>query len=261
MGLPSRSRTSSRYPDPYDNASPHHQWGPDKIRAKRLAKVLRVKGRLVEVRTTVGPSGRVVSAVGVTATEEGPSVSGSDLRRALDLRSTWFSVGQLAVEKPAAPLAYGAPHVIRGLARGLGAVTVEQRVPGEAWQPLRAVKPTTAGTFAVRVKPKTLTLYRVVAGEVATPVVRVNVAPSVTLAPAAGGTALRGYVRPVLEGTIVRVQRRRTAGWKLVASVPVASNGRWRAAVPLTPGSYRAIVPAGGGLGVGVSKQLTVEPA
>jgi hypothetical protein len=57
------------------------------------------------------------------------------------------------------------------------------------------------------------------------------------------------------------VQRRRTAGWKLVASVPVAANGKWRAAVRLTPGSYRALVPAAAGLGAGVSKELTVEPA
>ncbi len=248
-------------PDPFDGASPHHDWGPQTIPAAKLARTLRVAGKLVDVRTTVGPSGRVVSAVGVTPDGEGPPVSGSDLRRALELRSTWFTVGQLALEKPAAALPFGGVHPLRGVARGVGPVTIEQRVPGEPWTVLRTVKPSAAGTFAIRVKPKSLTLYRVLAGDVKTGVVRLNVAPRVTMAPARGATQLRGAVRPALAGAVVQVQRRRAAGWKVVASVPVAANGRWQAAIALAPGSYRARVPARGGLGAGVSTVLTVEPA
>ena len=34
-------------------------------------------------------------------------MTGSDLRRALDLRSTWFRIGVLSLATPQAPVTYG----------------------------------------------------------------------------------------------------------------------------------------------------------
>ncbi|MDP9491173.1 MAG: SpoIID/LytB domain-containing protein, partial [Actinomycetota bacterium] len=49
--------------DPYDSISPHHVWGPVVMPAARLQRVLKVPGRLLDVRTTVNGSSRADSVV------------------------------------------------------------------------------------------------------------------------------------------------------------------------------------------------------
>src|SRR5207302_2610273 len=75
--------------DPYDAISPYHDWGPLAFTAAKLTKAFKVAGRLLDVHTTLNASGRVstVTAIG----DEGQvTLSGSDARTALSLRSTWF---------------------------------------------------------------------------------------------------------------------------------------------------------------------------
>src|SRR5205823_1138865 len=47
-------------PDPYDTASPYHNW-TQTITGSTLARQLRVPGALVDVQTTLNPSGRVAT--------------------------------------------------------------------------------------------------------------------------------------------------------------------------------------------------------
>src|SRR5215212_5993075 len=78
-------------PDPYDSLSPYHRWGPIALPAGRLAKTLRARGALLDVRTALNPSGRVSTLTGVTAAGEA-STTGATVRTALGLRSTWFRI-------------------------------------------------------------------------------------------------------------------------------------------------------------------------
>jgi Sporulation protein and related proteins len=83
--------------DPYDSLSPYHDWGPLAFTPAKLKKVLKVPGRLLDVQTMVNRSQRVdsVHAIG----EKGEHVlTGAEVRTALGLRSTWFSVGVLALD-------------------------------------------------------------------------------------------------------------------------------------------------------------------
>src|SRR6266540_4144297 len=93
--------------DPYDTISPYHRWGPFVVAPGRLAHALSARGRLVDLRTTTGPSGRVRSVTAVGSQGEA-TVTGPDLRRALGLRSTWFRIGVLSLAPPAAPVTFGA---------------------------------------------------------------------------------------------------------------------------------------------------------
>ena len=63
--------------------------------------------------TAIGPSGEV------TAT-------GADVRTLLGLRSTWFSLGWLSLDPPR-PSRTTAATQLTGIARGVGAVTLEAK--------------------------------------------------------------------------------------------------------------------------------------
>jgi stage II sporulation protein D len=104
-------------PDPYDNASPHHTWGPFAFTAAKLSSTFKVPGRLLDVRVTLNASKRVAEMTLVGANGE-VVARADDVRRKLKLRSTWFRVGVLALERPAAPLEYGRALALKGVARG-----------------------------------------------------------------------------------------------------------------------------------------------
>ncbi len=94
-------------PDPYDDISPYHRWGP--IRMSRAAATAKlgslVKGRLKGIRVTKrGASPRVVKAV-VVGTGGTTTVTGEQLRARFGLRDTWmsFNAATAEVEVPADP--------------------------------------------------------------------------------------------------------------------------------------------------------------
>jgi stage II sporulation protein D len=245
--------------DPYDTASPYHDWGPLLLSRDKLARVLKVPGKLVDVTATANASLRVIDVVGIGVDGTGPAIDSTMFRRALDLRSTWFSIGVLALERPAEPVAFGSRLNLAAVARGLGKVTIEQRAAGEStWTPFSTVKPRSDGTLSVAVKPRVATLYRLALEEVKSVPVRVAVAPLVRISAATGGDGLVGVVRPALPGTVVQVQRLAGAAWKPVAGARVDDAGRWEATLELRPGSYRARVPAGSSFAAGISQVLAV---
>jgi stage II sporulation protein D len=246
--------------DPYDTASPHHTWGPVAFTAPALAKKLGVKGKVLDVRTTVNASQRVDRVTVVTDTGE-TEVRGGDVRTKLGLRSTWFRVGALALQRPARPIETGGAVTLAGIARGLTA-TLEAKPYGGNWTVVGTVKPAAGGTVATRVKPAISTQYRLASGSVRTPPARVLVAPRVRLQPPTSPTALSGTVTPVMTGASVAVQRRDDAGaWHTVATLQPAANGAFTAKLALEPGSYRARYAPGRGYAVGLSRLLEVRPA
>ena len=74
-----------------------------------------------------------------------------DFRRALDLRSTWFSVRVLNLDTPLERALANRPVKLRGFVRGLTKVRLEQQVNGGTWTTVRPVKTRPDGRFTVTV--------------------------------------------------------------------------------------------------------------
>ena len=247
--------------DPYDSLSPYHDWGPLAFTPAKLKTVLKVPGRLVDVQTTVNGSQRVdsVRAIG----EKGEHVlTGAEVRTALGLRSTWFSVGVLALDPlPATTLQYGTSFRLTGLGRALPDLRLEQRSPGTAeWVVKRDVEIDDDGSFSVAVKAAAPEEFRVTSGTIATPSTKVVVAPRVALKVSGDLTTLKGSVRPVLPGTPVQIQHQNatTGRWGTVSKVDATRMGRFAWTPRLLDGTYRARVIAGGRWAVGLSKKVSV---
>src|SRR3954447_26957461 len=82
--------------DPYDTASPYHNWGPFPFTAEKLASALKVPGRLLDVQTTIDGSQRVATLRAIGSGGE-RDFTGNDIRTTLGLRSTIFTVGGLSL--------------------------------------------------------------------------------------------------------------------------------------------------------------------
>jgi SpoIID/LytB domain protein len=247
--------------DPYDTISPYHDWGPFPFTAATLASKLHVPGKVVDVQTILNSSGRTASIV-VKGTLGDVTVNASTARDVLGLRSSWVTAGVLSLTPPAAPVVYGASVQLAGIARGVGKPAVQQKAGSLPWQAAGPVTPATDGTFTFATRPVATTQYRLVAGAVAGAPVTAQVSPIVRLLVAHDTTVLRGTVRPVLAGASVDVQRLTgTSTWTAVASGSVDSTGAFQALFPVTPGTYRAYVPAGHGLAAGASPVLKVVAA
>jgi stage II sporulation protein D len=246
--------------DPYDSLSPHHAWGPFSVQSRRLARALQVPGRLLDVRLSVGPSGRV-RTVTSTGTGGQKTVSGADVRQALGLRSTWFRISLLALTAPSAPATFNTPLTLTGVARGLAAVTLEFRPRGGSWRASGSARAAHDGTVSISIRPRETGDYRLISRSARSDAVRVAVAPYVRFYALPDSTTLRGYARPVLPNAAVAIQRLEGAIWTNVAQTTVDANGDFQAQVALTPGDYRARVSPGRGFVPGVTPVLKVGPA
>jgi SpoIID/LytB domain protein len=245
-------------PDPYDSISPHHDWGPFPYTGAKLAKLLKMPGSVVDLQPEVNSSGRIkaLTAVGTKSTA---SIKGTDLRKRLGLRSTWFSVGVLALTGPPQAVIYGNRARLNGVARGLTGTTL-QELKGTAWQDVGSLKPDDAGALTVVVKPPVSTRYRLTSGKVTAASVRVTVASLVRFYPARTPDQLRGYVRPdTLAGATVTIQRQQGTGWATVTQATVDAEGNFLAKLQLTTGVYRARVSSGRGFVAGTSPVLQVS--
>lgn len=245
--------------DPHDAVSPHHAWGPIPIAPARLQSVLGVKGELRDVRTTTTTSGRVARVVGVGAGGQ-RSVPAASVRTALRLRSTWFQVGVLALDRPArASVVFGSQLQLSGIARDLPGAVLEQRVGAGSWGVAETLAPAASGRFAATVRPGAPAQYRLAAGSVRTGSVAVGVAPLVRLAAPTDPSLLGGTVRPLaLAGASVVVQRFEGGRWKRLVAARIDETGAFSARVSLVPGRYRASVPAARGFLAGTSVPLEV---
>jgi SpoIID/LytB domain protein len=241
-------------PDPYDTLSPYHDWGPVLFDAQRVAKALKVPGGLVSLDLTPGPSGRPekVDAVGTKGSVE---VTSGDVRDALGLRSTWFTVGWLALTAPTPAISYGGSGRLSGLARGVtGPISLEERGADGTWQQVSAVTPAADGSFGVTINPSATTQYRLAAGLIRAALVKVPVVPVVSASAASG--QVQGSVQPPLAGAAVQLQRQDGAGWTTVASGTTDVGGAYAVAAQLSPGSYRVRCAPGHGLSPGVSQPI-----
>jgi stage II sporulation protein D len=241
--------------DPYDTISPYHNWGPFAYGGAKLSRALHVAGAANDAESTVNGSGRVATLIVVTPRGRFP-VAGSNVRKLLGLRSTWFSVGVLALQAPAAPVVFGTTVRLDGIARGVGKVDLQQRLSGGIWQTVTQAVPKN-GAVSIVTKPTAPTYYRLALKSAAAGAVRVLVAPLVRITDAQP-TALRGFVRPALGGTSVQIQRLEGTSWTGVAKSRAGADGRFEVRVQLDDGTYRARVARARGFAPGTSPPLKV---
>ncbi len=249
--------------DPYDTASPYHNWGPTPVDVTAAGKKLGLKGRVIDLALDLWPSGRVRQA---TATGLGANglpatavVTGPQLRTLLGLRSTWVTAGLLTLDRPYGPVTYGNSVTITGRARGAGAVTLEQRTGTPFWSPAPPVQPDAAGSFTFTVKPTAAIDFRLIAGTIKAPALKVPVAPFVRLDAPTDLTSLRGTTKPVIAGGTVQVQRLDGVVWTDVAEAAVDVQGGFVATLDVVPGTYRARYAPGNGLVAGLSPPQVVS--
>jgi stage II sporulation protein D len=244
-------------PDPYDSISPHHDWGPFVFTGTRLAKMMKMKGQVVDLQPELNSSGRI-KVLNVIGTKGTIAVPGTVLRAKMGLRSTWFTVGVLSLAAPTQTVVYGGRAKLIGVARGLTQAVLQQRQAG-SWTDVSSVKADKDGAVSVLVKPAVTTQYRLASGKVLAASVRVPVAPLARFYPVKTQAQLRGYVRPgSLAGTTVLIQKQQGAAWPTVAQTTVGADGDFLAALQLTTGVYRARVNSGHGFVVGFSPIVQV---
>lgn len=147
-------------PDPHDNLSKHHRWGPFRLTPAQVGQKLGL-GPVRDLVAARGPSGRVTE-VKLKLRSGTRTMLSQDFRRALDLRSTWFSVRVLQLEAASGRglASAGRPMVLHGFVRGLGKVRLEQQVNGGAWKTVKRVRTRPDGRFTVSVSPRRTTSYR-----------------------------------------------------------------------------------------------------
>ena len=193
-------------PDPDDKLSPYHRWGPVVLAGAEGGEGAR-RPAAIDLRT-VPVSGRAKEIVVQTKTGE-RRVPSSTFRRALDLRSTWVTIGVLSLSRPAGMAAAGSPVTLTGTARAVkGPITLEQKTAGQPWGGGRPIELAADRSFALDVVPDGTTQYRLTAGG----------RSRLVAAPGAGGRRVRAlgcrWTRPRVRVDVAAwpaVLRRRSA--------------------------------------------------
>jgi stage II sporulation protein D len=245
-------------PDPWDKASPYHRWGPVLLGARTLQAKLGLQARVLDATGAPTPSGRL-RAVTLQTTADPSSVPASLLRTTLGLRSTWFTIGVLRLDRPSSPVVFGSSLNITGIARGLQAYVLAASADGSVWTPVGSLTRGSGGRVSIAVRPVRTTRYRIESKGAASPALLVRVAPRVRLGVPVEPGALSGTVRPKLAGAPVSIERRQGTAWLPVADSIVDQAGSFRAELQLVAGSYRARVAATEGFAEGVTPVLTVS--
>jgi len=242
--------------DPYDTASPYHDWGPVLFDAAKVAKQLKLAGPLDDLQTTAGASGRVQQATAVSSDDTEAAFTGSQLRSVLGLRSTWFTPTLLTLVPAAKTMTYGGAVSLSGFERGADALSLESKQGTAGWAPAGDLTPTADGSWSLVVKPQVSTRYRLAWDNVRAGLARIAVAPRVSGSIVAAGGS--GTIRPALAGAAVQLQQQLAGKWTTVAASVTATGGAWSFAQPLATGAYRVRCAPGQSLAAGLSTTFQV---
>ncbi len=244
-------------PDPWDQASPYHRWGPVLIGARTVQAKLGLEARVLDAAGVPTPSGRL-RALTLQTTEGAETVPSGLLRTGLGLRSTWITIGVLRLDRPRGAVVFGSSLRVTGVARGLASPLLSASLDGSTWTPVGELQPQAGGTVSLQVKPERTTRYRIEVEDAASPALLVRVAPRVRLTRPAEPQVLTGTVRPRLAGAFVTIERQESGAWAAVGEAVVDESGAFRTELDLVPGSYRARVAPTDGFAEGVTAVLAV---
>jgi stage II sporulation protein D len=217
--------------DPYDYISPHHVWSTRALSAGRIGTLLRVRG--VRDAIVVRNSSGRAEAVRLLTARGWKRITGQRMRAAFRLGSTDFELRALTLDRPTAPVFFGAHTRVHGWVRGLGKARL-QRLGEQGWQTVAPIHASPNGRFTVSVRALRSTKLRLAYNGVAGDAVPLAVEPRVTLR--ADGRTLRVLVSPRLP---LQVQRLTQNAWRPVAR----TTGSFKRS--LKPGSYRVKVLGG----------------
>jgi stage II sporulation protein D len=244
--------------DPYDTLSPYHDWGPVVLDAVKVAKTLKLSAPIADVQATPGPSGRIETVTVVSSDDSQVTLTGNQVRTALDLRSTWFTPALLQLLPAAKTMTYGGAISLTGLARGVDALSLESKSAAlPDWTPAGDLMLGPDGSFSTIVRPQVTTQYRLAWGTVRAGLAKIAVAPRVDAS--ATASAVTGSIHPVLAGATVELQQQSGTAWTTVASTLTDASGAWSFAGAEPAGSYRVRCAPGQGLAAGVSVTLLVQ--
>ena len=239
--------------DPGSALSPVHAWGPVPVTDVALRKALALATPVRALRLVRTPSGRVGSVVATTTVGE-RSFRGTEVRRALGLRSTWItSLRTLALSRPGGPVVHGGTVVLTATAEGATGAVLARRAGG-VWQQV-ASRPA-AGVFTAKVRVTAPATFRLSAGSLGGPTLKVPVAPRVT-ARIGVARSVSGVVTPVVPGRPVELQVQGERGWTTTARATTVADGSYSLAARQA-GSYRVRVAPSGGFAQGLSAVLRV---
>jgi stage II sporulation protein D len=242
--------------DPYDSASPYHDWGPVLLDAAAVAKQFKLASPIAGLQTTTGPSGRVKSVAVLSDDESQVTMSGNQVRGALELRSTWFTPALLQLLPKSKTMTYGGALSLTGRARGADQVSLEAKAFGLDWVPVGELLLDANGVFSTIVRPQIATQYRLVWGDVRAGLTKIAVAVRVD-ATVQQGTAT-GTTKPAVSAAPVQLQWSAdgATAWQTVASTTTDATGAFSVGAPSpeAAGGYRVRVAPGHGLAAGLSK-------
>ena len=176
----------------------------------------------------------------MTASRATAKVTGATLRSRGGLRSTWVTAWRsLSLTRPGGPAVYGKAVTLTGKAQGVKGAVLQQRVDG-VWK--KVARPAAEREGEARSRPAS---FRIAAGKLAGPVLKVPVAPLVTRA-RTGRWPSPGRCEPLAARRDGRGAASRTdghAGRRSRRRRP-APSGAFTLAV-VQPGVYRAAHRAG----------------
>jgi hypothetical protein len=224
--------------------------------ATKVAKQLKLSAPLADLQTTTGPSGRAKSVTALTADDRQVTVTASQLRTLLELRSTWFTPALLSLAPAAKTITYGGAVSLTGFARGVDAVSLEAKTAVQDWAPVGDLLLDGEGAFATVLKPQVATQYRLVSGTVRAGLAKIAVAPRVDAQITAAGA--RGTMRPALAGATVQLQQQAGTAWSTLATGVTDAAGAFSFAQALATGTYRVRCVPGHGLAPGLSAPIAV---
>jgi SpoIID/LytB domain protein len=243
--------------DPYDSLSPYHDWGPVLVDAVGAAKALNLKAPIADVQVDDGPSGRARTVTVVSTDDSQATFTGSAIRTALDLRSTWFTPSLLQLGPASKTMTFGGALSLTGRARDVDGLSLESKTAAEpAWVAAGAPSVAPDGAFSVLVRPQVSTQYRLAWGDVRVGLSKIAVAPRVEAAAGPGG--ITGSVHPLVSGATVSLQQRSGSAWTTASTATIDLAGGF-SFVSVAPGTYRIRCAPGQGLAAGVSAPLVVS--
>jgi stage II sporulation protein D len=243
--------------DPYDTASPYHDWGPVLFDGAKVAKQLKVAAPLVRLTATVGATARVKSVTVAGSNDTQVVLTGSQLRGQLELRSTWFSSALFSLLPSAKTMTYGGALSLTGFARGADAISLEAKSAAQDWTNVGEVLLDGDGAFSTIVKPQFATQYRLAWRGVRAGLAKIAVAPRVEAT--VGTTGVQGTEKPAVLGAAVQLQQQSGAAWTTLAATSADAAGAWSFSQQLQTGTYRVRCAPGRGLATGLSAPFVVQ--
>jgi stage II sporulation protein D len=161
--------------DPWDDASPFHNWAPKLYTPTTLAHAFHLTSPIADVEIVPTPSGRPASVTLVTRAGGKLQLRAADVQARLALRSTAFRIGVMRIGRSAGPVSAGSPVVVSGFVHDVGDALLEKLGATGTWLRTARLAPSPDGAFAVVVHPTATATYRLSGAGVPGPALTVTV--------------------------------------------------------------------------------------